>query len=309
MFGVPVVVGAQNLAEWRTERRRREAQALAVKIEAAQEGYFGPYLDTAKDRAKFDRADRVHEKVLDWVRRSAAMPLYLTGDSGSGKSSPLNAFALPALRDAGWTVVEARVGQDPETALRDAVVKLGGARKWKLDESPDLRGLLEAASRRAAGGLLLVLDQFEAFIILASPERQQAFAALLADLRGTPIKGLKLLLVLRSDYQTAMEELGLPLLHQGENWHQVGRFTVAAATRFMARSGLALQPDSLDRVVTIASEMDDSPGMIRPVTLNVIGYVLSQGRATAPSIDAGRLVGHYSTWRTRASRTSDRCRA
>ena len=42
-----------------------------------------------------------------------------------------------------------------------------------------------------------------------------------------------------------------------------------------------------------ASELDDSPGMIRPITLNVVGHVLSQGRATAPSLDAGRLVRHY----------------
>src|SRR5208337_5661740 len=79
---------------------RRQAQALAVKTEAVQEGYFriGPYLDTADDRAKFDRADKAHEKVLDWLSRADAMPVYLTGDSGSGKSSVLNAFVLPALR-------------------------------------------------------------------------------------------------------------------------------------------------------------------------------------------------------------------
>ena len=148
-------------------------------------------------------------------------------------------------------------------------------------------------ARRADGRLLIVLDQFEEFVILADPERQKAFAALVADLRATPIKGLRLLLVLRSDYQTAIEELGLPLLRQGENWNQVGRFTIAAATRFMARSGLALQPDALDRVAISASELDDSPGMIRPITLNVVGHVLSQGRATAPSLDAGRLVRHY----------------
>jgi hypothetical protein len=221
------------------------------------------------------------------------MPLYLTGDSGSGKSSVLNAFVLPALRDAGWTVIEARVWQDPETALRDAIVKLAGARKWKLGEPPNLRGLLEVLAQRANGRLLVVLDQFEEFVILADPDRQKAFAALIADLHATPIKGLRLLLVLRSDYQTAIEELGLPLLHQGENWNQVGRFTIAAATRFMARSGLALQPDGLDRVAISASELDDSPGLIRPITLNVIGHVLSQGRATAPSLDAGRLVRHY----------------
>ena len=296
LFGIPVlIVGAQIFAEWQAERNRRQAQALAVKTDAVQEGYFriGPYLDTADDRAKFDRADKAHEKVLDWVSRADAMPLYLTGDSGSGKSSVLNAFVLPALRDAGWTVVEARVWQDPETALRDAIVKLAGARKWKLGEPTNLRGLLEALARRADGGLLIVLDQFEEFVILADPERQKAFSALVADLRATPVKGLRLLLVMRSDYKTAIDELGLPLLRQGENWNEVGRFTIAAGTRFMARSGLALQPDALDRVAISASELDDSPGMIRPITLNVVGYVLSQGRATAPSLDAGRLVRHY----------------
>jgi hypothetical protein len=114
-----IISGAQIFAEWHAERSRRRVQAMAVKTDAVQDGYFriGPYLDTAGDRVKFDRADKAHEKVLDWVSRSEAMPLYLTGDSGSGKSSVLNAFVLPALRDTGWTVIEARVWQDPETAL------------------------------------------------------------------------------------------------------------------------------------------------------------------------------------------------
>ena len=104
MIGLPVlIVGAQILAEWQAERKRKQAQALAVKVDAVPEGYFriGPYLDTAEDRAKFDRADRIHEKVLAWLKRADATPLYLTGNSGSGKSSVLNAYALPELRAAG----------------------------------------------------------------------------------------------------------------------------------------------------------------------------------------------------------------
>jgi len=101
------------------------------------------------------------------------------------------------------------------------------------------------------------------------------------------------LLVMRSDYKMTIDDLHLPPLRHGENWQEVGRFTIAAGTKFVARSGLALQPDALDRLVTSASELDDSPGLIRPITLNVVGHVLSQGRATAPSLDAGRLVRHY----------------
>jgi hypothetical protein len=61
----------------------------------------------------------------------------------------------------------------------------------------------------------------------------------------------------------------------------------------MTRSGLALQPDALARIATSASELDDSPGMIRPITLNVVGHVLSQGLASAPALDAGVLVRRY----------------
>ena len=296
LIGLPVlIVGAQILAEWAAERKRKQAQALAVKVDAVPEGYFriGPYFDTPEDRAKFDRADRIHEKVLAWIKRADATPLYLTGDSGSGKSSVLSAFALPELREAGWTVVEARAWQDPEAALGEAIKKLADAKKWRLGEAKTLRGLLEALAKRADEKLLLVLDQFEEFFILAGSERQKTFTAFLDDLRAKPIKGLKLLLVLRSDYKTAIDELGLPLLRQGENWQEVGRFTIAAGAKFMTRSGLALQPDALDRIATSASELDDSPGMIRPITLNVVGHVLSQGRASAPALDASVLVRRY----------------
>ena len=296
LLGIPVLIAiAQVTAEWAAERKRKQAQALAVKVDAVPEGYFriGPYLDTAEDRTKFDRADCIHEKVLAWIKRADATPLYLTGDSGSGKSSVLSAFALPKLREAGWTVVEARAWQDPEAALGEAIRKLVEAKKWRLGEAKTLRGLLEALAKRADEKVLLVLDQFEEFFILAGSERQKAFTAFLDDLRAKPIKGLKLLLVLRSDYKTAIDELGLPLLRQGENWQEVGRFTIAAGAKFMTRSGLALQPGALDRIATSASELDDSPGMIRPITLNVVGHVLSQGRASAPSLDAGVLVRRY----------------
>ncbi len=176
LLGLPALVAiAQIAAEWAAERKRKQAQALAVKIEAVPEGYFriGPYLDTPEDRAKFDRADRAHEKVLAWLKRADATPLYLTGDSGSGKSSVLNAYALPELREAGWTVVEARAWQDPENALTEAVGKLTAARKWKLGEAKTLRERLEILARRADEKLLLVLDQFEEFVLLAGSERQK----------------------------------------------------------------------------------------------------------------------------------------
>jgi hypothetical protein len=290
-----LAVVSQLLVEWRAERSRRALQQLALRVDPEQSGYFriGPYLGTPEDRAKFKRADLTHQRVLDWIERATSMPLYLTGDSGSGKSSLLNAFVLPGLRERGWVVLEARAWQDPEAALRDVLLHPPGARRPRQGESQDLRDLIVAAARRADTGLLLILDQFEEFVILGKPEQKQGFAALLSGLRETPVKGLRLLLVLRSDYQTLLEEIGLPSLRHSENFYQIARFTIAAARDFLAHSGLGLQPAAIDRLLMSAAELDETPGLVRPITLNVVGYVLATGQAVAPSLDAGQLVRQY----------------
>jgi hypothetical protein len=289
-----LAVVAQVGLEWRAGRTRRLMQILAVKPGEEQTGYFriGPYQNSPEDRAKFKRADQAEKKALEWIKNANQVPLYLCGDSGSGKSSLLNAFVLPMLREQGWTVVEARAWQDPERALRDALLKLPGQRRHDA-ESQGLREMVEDAAKAAPVRLLIVLDQFEEFVILAKPEQQQQFAAFVADLGSRPVKGLALLLAMRSEYQVPLEETGLPMLRNGENLFQVGRFTFPAAGAFIKGSGLDLQPEAIDRLLTSAAELDETPGMVRPITLNVVGYVLASGKAIAPSLDAGMLIRRY----------------
>ena len=301
-LGVPLLIGLPSLAvtaqaalEWRAERQRRKMQDLAIKPSEVLHGYFriGPYLGTEADQQEFHRADRAHEKVLAWIQRSSSLPLYLTGDSGSGKSSLLNAFVLPNLRQASWSVVEARAWQDPELALRDALIALPGMRRPRAGEAPAVRGLIEAAARRSPVGLLLLLDQFEEFVILGNDEAQARFVSLLDGLRTSPVPGVRLVLALRSDYEAQIEECGLPLLRQGENHFPLGRFSLPAANAFMARSSLGLSDKQSERLLTSAAALDETPGLIRPITLNVLGTVLSAGHTTAPSLDAGLLIRRY----------------
>jgi hypothetical protein len=316
-IGSAVVVAIQIGVETWTAHVRRRTQDLAVKTEVVPSGYFriGPYSSSQEDCESFRRADRIHERVLNWLLCTEGTPLYLTGDSGSGKSSLLSAFVLPSLRARGWTIAEARAWQDPVAALRDVLGPLAAASHRRIsttgEQSPEnLRRLIAAAGRRALTltgsqtdraasapetipGLAIVLDQFEEFIVLHTPEQREGFLALLTALRERPIAGLRLLLVLRSDYQTSLDELGLPSLRQGENWMQVGRFTLSAAGTFLIRSGLGLRPLALERILHSAAEMDDTPGMVRPITLNVVGYVLASGGASAHSLDAGMLVRRY----------------
>jgi hypothetical protein len=136
LIGAPAfIVACQLLIEWQAARSRQKTKELALRVDAVSRGYFriGPYLDSPEDRTRFDRADQAQEKVLAWVLRSSAVPLYLTGDSGSGKSSLLNAVVLPRLREQKWTVVEARAWQDPTMALRDELQKLSSSRRRTND--------------------------------------------------------------------------------------------------------------------------------------------------------------------------------
>ncbi len=290
-----LAVVAQVLSEWLSERNRQAKQKLAVQTGTQQTGYFriGPYQDTEIDRARFSRPDRAEEKALDWIRKSSHLPLYFTGDSGSGKSSLLNASLLPKLREEGWTVVEARAWQDPLGAIRDALQKLSNGRRGKAAKEPTLGEMIQQAAKRASDKLLIVLDQFEEFLILASPERQGEFAAFVSEMQSSPLKKPWLLLVLRSDYQTLLEESGLPPLRAGENLFQLGRFQFAAAAEFMKKSGLDLQPEALQSLLTSAAVLDDTPGLVRPITLNVTGYILASGAPVAPSLEAGTLVRTY----------------
>jgi Leucine-rich repeat (LRR) protein len=287
-----LAVAVQIVLEWRAARNRHVLKELAVKTGVEQTGYFriGPYQDQDEDRAKFKRPDRAEERVFDWIKKSTQVPLYLTGDSGCGKSSLLNAFVLPKLREQGWTLVEARAWQDPQGELRAAL--LPEPRRAKAGER-GLREVVEEAAKRAPDRLLIVLDQFEEFVILADNERQREFATFVRELQSRPIKKLVLLLVLRSDYQMLLEDIDLPVLRSGENLFQVARFPFAAASTFMKGSGLDLQPVALDHLLTSAAELDDTPGLVRPITLNVIGYVLASGKAVATSLDAGTVVRQY----------------
>jgi hypothetical protein len=293
LFGLPILIVVSQVAlEWGSRSRQRVLQRLALQTNTGPSGYFriGPYLDTKEDRDQFVRADRAHEKVRDWIMQSSTSPLYLTGDSGSGKSSLLGAFVLPALRAANWTIVETRAFQDPELMVRNALTALVRPRR-AAEQS--VRSMIERLSRQKDGGLLILLDQFEEFIILAKSEQRDRFANMLANLQAQPIKGVRLLLSFRSDYQTLLEETGLPKPLYGENLFHLGRFTFSAASSFFDKSGLNFQPTDTARLLTSAAAMDETPGLVRPITLNVIGYVLESGQTVTETLDAQILIRRY----------------
>jgi hypothetical protein len=121
-----------------------------------------------------------------------------------------------------------------------------------------------------------------------------AFAAFLGDLVRTPIDGLRLLLVFRSDYRPLVFKLDLPPLVAGQNWHELSPYDRDEAMAFLRRGGRELSAAASDRLFRGLDRIEDTSGMYRLITLNMIGLVLERMGRTLEG-DAGRLVQSYLT--------------
>jgi hypothetical protein len=281
---------------WRALRERRLKATVIGGDVQFKPGYFRLHPYGVADRDAFKRLDGADGVILGWLRSTQASLLYLSGASGVGKSSLLGAKVLPQLRDSGWTVVETRLFGDPIQRLRAALLTADSrlARKPELSLQELLKKSAEPRSRRQDASLLLVIDQFEEFLILHTEEERRAFGALLDDLVKNPVDGLRILLVFRSDYQPLIFKLDLPPLVAGQNWYAVAPYDRGEATAFLQSGGRELSPQAIDGLFRGLNRIEDAPGVYRPITLNMVGLVLERMGRTLEG-DPGRLIQSYLT--------------
>jgi hypothetical protein len=281
---------------WRAARERRLKATLITGETQFKPGYFRLYPYDASDQESFKRLDGASIKILSWVKSNPASLLYLSGTSGVGKSSLLAADVLPELRRKGWIVVETRLFGDPVNSLRNALFAESGVFTRRPAPEAPVRTLLERAGegrkRRGEPPLLLVIDQFEEFLILNDEETREPLAEFLATLARTPNDGLRLLLVFRSDYRPLVFKLELPPLVAGANWQELAPYGRGEATAFIQGGGRELSPEALDDLFRGLDQIDGTPGLYRPITLNMVGLVLERMGRTLEG-DPSQLVQRY----------------
>src|SRR5271165_1932550 len=288
LLAAPVVFALvfQAIPELVDRRRRKRLAEITGHLQA---GYF--QLAPRQDEASFTRADAKHEELLRWLEQRTSPVLYLTGLSGSGKSSLLAAWVLPRLERKGTVVIRLRGYQDPVAVLEQELLRPGVIWQKPTTEAGSLRPLLERACRYLGSKrLLVVLDQFEEFVILPDPDKQQRFEQFMSGLSEKPIEGLTFLFVFRNEYTALIEKLALPQLHKNANWKEVRPFEETAAHQFVQASGLQASDELLRDVLREAAETEGTKGIIRPVSINLCGLVLKRFATGLPREFRGGLI-------------------
>jgi len=253
---------------------------------AIQTGYFT--LRPRENEEGFERADNAHQEVLRWIENTREPVLYLTGASGTGKSSLLSAWAIPKLQRGKYLVVQLRGYEDVLARLKGELLEPGAIWDRPPAKTDDLRSLLtRAAERLEERRLLIVVDQFEEFLILADAERQQGFQKFLSE---SPIDGIVILLVFRPEYEGLTQDQSWPRMQLDTNRKVISPFTENAAREFLRKSGLTVNEDLMRKVLREAAEIEQTTGLIRPVTINMCGLVLSRFSSGLPRKFRGGLI-------------------
>ena len=293
-----LILLTDTLPTWRNRKRKQKLENLEI-IEGSLErpDYFrlSPYEE--KDQEFFKRADNKHEEILDWICNTEFPILYLTGKSGTGKTSLLNAWVLPKIKNSNrpTKLVNIRGFHDPIEVLINHLNTPGEIWKKKVRTDKGCRKLLEkACSHLGDTRLLIIFDQFEEFLILHDEEGRREFEELMRSLEVDPIDGLILLLVLRSDYLSELSKIHLPKLEQDKNWREVGLFTLRDSREFIEKSGIQLGEQMIYSVAREAELIEGIKGLIRPITLNMFGIILKRfhGRLP-PGVETGSLLKEY----------------
>ena len=261
-------------------RRRYRLRHRKFSWRAGADELFRLHPYGADDEADYARPGGEDDKAANWIKTTPHSVNYLCGPSGAGKSSLVQAGLLPRLKATDWRTVVVRVDKDPVERIRHAVLSVPDLPHDGKAETLQLSDLLEAVSQRIGRTdqlpLLIVIDQFEEFLILNDTSDRQQLADILRRLDDSPLQGIRLLLVFRSDYRGLLFKLKLPRFLPMENAFELAPFRRDEAQGFLERGGLDMEDTGFDALFQGLDRIEELHGLYRPITLNMVGLVMKR---------------------------------
>lgn len=276
--------------------REGKLRPLSLNEESPEPGYFRLHPYEASDSQHFARPDGALIEAINWLERTDESVLYLSGPSGSGKSSLVNAGLSPVLRERGWKVLNLRGMGAPSAALKNSLrnfTKTAGSNTLNNEELRDLMIYAgEECERLAAGPLLITLDQFEEFLILEHGVAEGSYAEFLRQISSKPVSNVRLLHIFRSDYRELIFRERLPDYIDGKTAFSLPCFTRRDAESFLKGGPVHLDATGYDELFVGLDRIEETRGLYRPITLNMIGFVLERQGDTLAT-EPGELIETY----------------
>jgi len=287
--------------------------ALATTIAAAQPiTHVNPYklLESfsGTDRGVFAGRDRETEELLWRMERQSLIVLF--GESGTGKTSLINAGLVPRLRDAGWLVVSVRCLDEPVHLIRrETLAVVQQASGLTIDQLKGEVGALGATADLAEfmrrfghyltserRRLVIVVDQFEEIFARAGELQRQQLAHAIRAIQELPeLRGrLVVLFALREDYLGQLWSWAHDC-DLGAAWYNACRITHLtdmqarqAIVEPAQRSDAVFEPALIDQVLGDLRNIGD--GLVYPPYLQVVCFALFEHglkHGSATTIDIG----------------------
>ena len=272
--------------------------------------YMGLSPFTEKDAEFFFGRRRLVEGLEEALR---ARPRFLLvmGPSGSGKSSVVQAGLMPHLRKGSvpgsdrWGIMVARPADRPFDHLERAGLR--GAYSGLADA---VRGWLDRSQGQEK--LLLILDQFEEFLVTCPPELRRKFWSALKDLLDSDIE-ICVIAVMRDDfYSRFADDAPTEVLA----WTQRGFFQVGSNLEYeelqeiirepARRVGLHLEEGLAEVIINdvLESSREGSSRAGRSTVLPLLEFALTQlwerreqGLLTHQAYQSiGKVTGSLTLW-------------
>jgi formylglycine-generating enzyme required for sulfatase activity/energy-coupling factor transporter ATP-binding protein EcfA2 len=233
--------------------------------------YKGLETFNEEDAELFFGRERWVENLMGRVKESRT--LFVTGQSGSGKSSLARAGLIPALKKtdygASWLYATMKPGRDPIDALATAFSRLKdpGLGKYLRENAGQASVLHECAesalSENANQRLVLYIDQFEEVFTQLSKDKAQVFINLL-DHAATVENGRMIILFsMRSDFVPNCATYPQLNAILNQQFVQIGAMQpeelVGAIAQPALRVGLKIDPDLIAQII---NDMKGEPGAL-----------------------------------------------